>query len=624
MKIFRYLLTIILICVTCFTYAQVLSTADKIPDHPRLLLLKGQDAELLTAINADASLLKIHQAILKNCDAIINIAPLQYKKIGKRLLDVSREALHRIFYLSYGYRMTHNDLYLKQAERELIAVSSFDNWNPTHYLDVGEMTMAVSIGYDWLYNDLSESTKALVRDAILNKGINTSTDKAYNYWLKVNNNWNQVCNAGITFGALATYEDHPDLSVQMINRAITSVDLPMQAYKPDGAYPEGYGYWEYGTSFNVMLISTLETAFGKDFGLSAKPGFLKTPGYLENMTGIKGQAFNYSDAGTGQEFNPAMFWFANKLHDPSLLWTEKVQLDTRAVSKNRLLPAALIWAKGLQLDKVTKPKTTMWVGGGLNPVAMMRTSWDDSNAIFVGVKAGSPSVNHAHMDAGSFVMEADGVRWGIDLGMQDYESLESKKVDLWNNKQNSQRWQILRYNNFNHSTLTIDNSLQEVKGSATIIGSSTKPVFKNAVVDLTSLYSQKVAKATRGIAIVDQKYVLVRDELESLSDSIMVRWSMVTGANVNITGKNSASLTKDGKTLLLQASGTFPVEVKTWSTTPKMDYDAPNPGTSIVGLEMKIPAHKKANINVMLIPQGQSIQVSQQIKPLAQWPKDSK
>ncbi len=622
MKIFRYLLTIILVCVTCFTYAQVLSTTDKIPDHPRLLLLKGQDKELLAAINSDPSLLKIHQAILKNCDAMINIAPLQYKKIGKRLLDVSREAIHRIFYLSYGYRMTHNSLYLQQAQKELIAVSSFADWNPTHYLDVGEMTMAVSIGYDWLYNDLSESTKTLVRDAILNKGINTSTDKAYNYWLKVNNNWNQVCNAGITFGALATYEDHPDLSVQMINRAITSVDLPMQAYQPDGAYPEGYGYWEYGTSFNVMLISALETAFGKDFGLSAKPGFLKTPGYLENMTGIKGQAFNYSDSGTGQEFNPAMFWFANKLHAPSLLWTEKVQLDTRAVSKNRLLPATLIWAKGLQLDKVTKPKTTMWVGGGLNPVAMMRTSWDDPNAIFVGVKAGSPSVNHAHMDAGSFVMEADGVRWGIDLGAQDYESLESKKVDLWNNKQNSQRWQVLRYNNFNHSTLTIDNDLQEVKGSAPIVSSSAKPMFKNAVVDLTSIYSQKVAKATRGVAIIDQKYVLVRDELESLKDSITVRWSMVTGANITVTSKNTASLTKDGKTLLLQASGTFPVEVKTWSTAPKMDYDAPNPGTAIVGLEMKIPAHTKGNINVMLVPQSQSIQVSQQIKPLAQWPKD--
>jgi hypothetical protein len=619
MKTFKYLLTVGLFLLAAIANAQLLTTDVKLPAHPRILLLAGQEKVLLANINSDANLLKVHQAIINNCDAMINIQPVQYQKIGKRLLGISREALHRIFYLSYGYRMTHNDLYLKQAEKELIAVSSFADWNPTHYLDVGEMTMAVSIGYDWLYNDLSESTKVLVRDAILNKGIYTSLDKAYNSWLRVINNWNQVCNAGITYGALATYEDHPELSVQMINRAISSVDLPMEAYAPDGAYPEGYGYWEYGTSFNVMLISVLETAYGKDFGLSAKPGFLKTPGYLENMTGARGKAFNYSDSGEGQDFNPAMFWFANKLNDPSLLWTQKEQLATRAVSRNRLLPAALIWSKGIQSAKITPPKTTSWVGGGLNPVAMMRTAWGDPNAIFVGLKAGSPAVNHAHMDAGSFVMEADGVRWGIDLGAQDYESLESKKVDLWNNKQNSQRWQVLRYNNYNHSTLTIDNALQLVKGSATIISSSAKPEFQNAVVDLSTIYADKVAKATRGVAIVDQKYVVVRDELESL-DSITVRWSMVTSATV-VIDKNSATLTKDGKTLLLQASGKFLVEMKTWSTAPKMDYDAANPGTCLVGLEMKIPAHTKGFINVALIPQGNT-PIHPQMKALAQWPKN--
>jgi hypothetical protein len=619
MKIFKYLLTAGLFFLTVIGNAQLITADVKLPPHPRLLLLAGQEKELLANINTDANLLKIHQAIIKNCDAMVNMQPVQYQKIGKRLLNISREALHRIFYLSYAYRMTHNDLYFKQAEKELVAVSSFVDWNPSHYLDVGEMTMAVAIGYDWLYNDLSENTKALVKDAILNKGINTSLDKSYNSWLKVINNWNQVCNAGITYGALATFEEHPDLSAQMINRAIESVDLPMVAYAPDGAYPEGYGYWEYGTSFNVMLISVLETAFGKDFGLSAKPGFLKTAGYLENMTGARGVPFNYSDSGTGQDFNPAMFWFADKLNDPSLLWTQKEQLATRAVSRNRLLPAALIWSKGIQSAKITQPKSTLWVGGGINPVAMMRSAWGDPNAIFVGVKAGSPSANHAHMDAGSFVMEADGVRWGIDFGMQDYESLESKKVDLWNGKQNSQRWQILRYNNYNHSTLTIGNALQLVKGSATIISSSATPAFQNAIVDLSTIYADKVAKATRGVAIVDKKYVIVRDELESL-DTITVRWSMVTSATVTLD-KNSATLTKDGKTLLLQASGKFPVEMKIWSTAPKMDFDATNLGTCVVGLEMKIPAHSKGFINVALIPQGNTT-VNQQIKTLEQWPKN--
>ena len=37
------------------------------------------------------------------------------------------------------------------------------------------------------------------------------------------------------------------------------------------------------------------------------------------------------------------------------------------------------------------------MGQGANPVCMMRTSWADSNALFLGFKAGSPSVNHGHM-----------------------------------------------------------------------------------------------------------------------------------------------------------------------------------------------------------------------------------
>jgi hypothetical protein len=621
MRSFKYVLTLIGLLFACVVNAQYVSTGNKMPPHPRLLWLAGQEDQLLKKMNTDAALQKIHQSVIKECDAILGKPQLQYVKIGKRLLNVSREALKRIFYLSYAYRVTHNQKYRDKAEQELVAVCAFEDWNPSHYLDAGEMTMAVAIGYDWLYKDLSESNRILVKNAILEKGIKTSQDPAHNSWLRVNNNWNQVCNAGIVFGAIATYEDHPELSIQMINRAISSVDLPMKAYGPDGAYPEGYGYWEYGTSFNVMLISALEQSFGNDFGLAAKPGFLKTAGYLQNMTGTKGMPFNYSDSGSGADFNPAMFWFANKLKEPSVLWTQKEYLSTRSATHNRLLPAALIWAKGISLDKISKPKVTMWTGGGVNPVALMRSEWGNPDAIFVGLKGGSPSVNHGHMDAGAFVMEADGVRWGIDLGMQDYESLESKNVDLWNNKQNSQRWQILRYNNFNHSTLTISNQLQNVKGSAPIINSSAMANFQNAVLDLSSIYTDKLSQATRGIAIVDKGYVLVQDELQSAADSVTVRWSMVTSATISITGKNTATLTKGGKQLSIQAAADFPLDMKTWSTQPKTDFDAPNPGTAIVGLELKLPANTKCTLKVMLIPQG-----NKTIKPLnqslGQWPKD--
>ena len=83
-------------------------------------------------------------------------------------------------------------------------------------------------------------------------------------------------------------EQQPQQSRALIGRALASVVLPMDDYAPDGAYPEGYGYWDYGTSFNVMLLGALEKLYGTDFGLSARPGFLRTGGYMANMAGPTG------------------------------------------------------------------------------------------------------------------------------------------------------------------------------------------------------------------------------------------------------------------------------------------------------------------------------------------------
>ncbi|MFD2934114.1 heparinase II/III domain-containing protein [Spirosoma flavum] len=615
------LLLLMHFCATAQT--SYISATAKLPDHPRLLLLKGEEEIIKRTIKSDKTWSSLNQAILTECDAMVNIAPLERIKIGKRLLDKSREGLRRVFYLAYAWRMTHQEKYLKRAEMELLALSAFSDWNPSHFLDVAEMTMAVSIGYDWLYNDLSEQSRSVIKEAILKKGIEPSMDPQYNGWLKITNNWNQVCNAGITYGAIAIYEDQPEQSKSLINRAIASIVLPMGDYKPDGAYPEGYGYWGYGTSFNVMFISAVEKLFGSDFGLAQQPGFLKTAGYLENMTGPSGNANNYSDSGLRGELQPAMFWFAKKLNDPSLLWVERNRLmnsDPKQHVKNRLLPATLLWSNGLDLTKIAEPKATMWVGEGKTPVALMRTSWSDPSAIYVGVKGGSPSTSHAHMDAGSFVMEADGVRWAMDFGMQEYESLESKGVDLWNMQQNSQRWQVLRYNNFVHNTLTINNKLQRVDGKAPLTGHSNTPLFMNATFDLTSLYNESLVKATRGVALVNKAYVVVRDEIETSSTETTARWTMLSSANVSLTGTNKAELTKDGKTLILQVLEPATVVMKTWPTDPTHDYDTPNPGTILVGFEVKIPANTKTAITVLLTPASSASQKKQPVPPLQQWP----
>lgn len=617
----KFLFICLSTCIISNAQAQIGVNSLKITSHPRLLFSKGQENVIQANIKKDSSLRKIHNAIIKSCDGMLDKPPVLNIKIGKRLLDKSRECLRRVFYLSYAYRTTHQKKYLDRAEKELLAVCAFESWNPTHFLDVAEMTTAVSIGYDWLYNDLPPVSRNIIKQAILKNGIEPSLDTKYNSWLNINNNWNQVCNSGISFGALVTYEDHPELSLQIINRAIQSIDQPMKQYRPDGGYPEGYGYWSYGTTYNVLLISALELAFGNDFGLTGKAGFMKTAAFLQNMTGPTGKPFNFSDAGKSAEFNPAVFWFANKLEDPSLLWVTRQQLMDNISLNTRFLPAAVIWDKNIAVNNAKAPADNVWLGQGDTPLALMRTSWTDPDAIYVGFKGGTPSQSHAHMDDGSFIMEADGVRWAIDLGMQEYETLESKGIDLWNMTQASQRWKVLRYNNYNHNTLTLNNELQNVKGRGAIVSSSTLPLNMNAVADLSSLYTGKAEQVKRGVAILNKSYVVIRDELQTGAGSATVRWSMVTPANVKMLSDTTAELTQNGKKLILRVNGPLGIKLKTWPTQPTTDYDEANPDTQIVGFEAQLPAHSNQALTVYLIPGKAVNKVNDKAVPLSQWPQ---
>lgn len=598
---------------------QVKTITDK--QHPRILLLQGEERQIVQSISTSPTWKKMHEAILKECGNIIELPPVERIQIGRRLLDKSREALRRIFHLSYAWRMTGEQKYFDRCEKEMLAISKFSDWNPSHFLDVAEMTMAVAIGYDWLYPQLSAESKKIIRDAIVYKGIYPSLDPKYNSWLRVSNNWNQVCNAGMTYGALAVAEDHPGLAQNIVERAIESIPLSMNDYKPDGAYPEGYGYWGYGTSFNVMFLSAIEKSLDADFGLNSIPGFLQTAGFLQHMTGVSGQSFNWGDSGLRGSLQTAMFWLAQKNNDPSQLWVEKNFLqkeDFSAFTSDRLLPAILIWGKDLKMDKITEPKVKAWKGQGANPVAMMRTSWTDPNAIYLGFKAGSPSVNHGHMDIGSFIMESDGIRWAADFGMQSYESLESKGMSIFGRTQDAQRWTIFRLNNYAHNTLTVDNQLQLVKGTAKIDQFSDHPDFMYAISDISTVYEGQLASARRGAAIVDQKLVVISDELVAENKPATVRWTMLTSATPKL-GKNTITLTQDGKKLVMKVNTSAAVKMKTWTTQSTTSYDAPNPGTTLVGFELTLKPNQKQAVQVLLIPgstDGKSVKFD---KTLDKW-----
>ena len=601
-------------------YGQITVPDNKIP-HPRILLTEESKIQLVKNISSDPVWNVLQQNTLEACNQLLATSPLDRKMEGIRLLGISREALYRIFMLSYAYRTTGESKYAERAKAELLAVSRYQDWNPSHFLDVAEMTMAVSIGYDWLYNTLDKDSRKIIKDAILEKGIKPSQDSKYNAFLERENNWNQVCNTAMAYGAIAIMEDQPKLAKEIIKRSIESIRKPMKRYGPDGAYPEGYGYWHYGTTYNVMLLALLEQMYGTDFGLSDIPGFTKSPYYIMHMISPTLQPFNFGDSDSGIRLNTSMFWFAKKMNDSGLINYEvNYLLNLKKYSYeqySRMLPSIFIFGHNFKLDKANTDRLPLtFVARNETPVSLMRTAWGTKDAMYVGIKGGMPSDNtHNHLDQGSFVIDAQGVRWAIDLGPQDYGSLEKHGLSIWDNTQNSDRWTIFRYNNLAHNVFSINDKLFNVKGCAEIKSQKNTPKLKETMIDLSSLYDGQLAYASRYVAIVNEEYIEIKDEVRTNAEPADLTWRMLTKAEVKAVG-GGFFLIQDGKSLFVSVPvGSEPFVMP---ATPPSEFDAPNPGVSIIGYKMKLTPKTTQTLTVRLFPQ--SMEKTQEIcDRVARW-----
>lgn len=606
----RVFLTVLVLLSTGLLHAQTeYVTADTpVPAHPRILLLKGEEKALKKQIGGDPLWMEIQTGLLQEADRIVDLPVNQRIKIGKRLLSVSRENLRRIFNLSYAYRMTGQKKYAKRAEEEMLAAAAFSDWNPSHFLDVGEMTMALAIGYDWLYDKLSPSSREIIRTAIVEKGLKASLDPVDAWFLEVEHNWNQVCNGGLLYGALAVLDSDRDFALSIINRGIRTIRKAMEEYSPDGAYPEGVGYWNYGTSFNVMFIAALEKAYKTDFGLLQIPGFLQTGVFSQELITPAFYTFNFSDNGARTGFRPTLLWFYDKTKDPALLYLQKKLLEQdvdKRYLQDRLLPTILLFGagSGASLAEPAEPAELMWTGRGPSPVAVMRSSWSDPRAAFLGFKLGSPSINHAHMDVGSFIFEADGIRWGIDPGGENYERLESRGVDLWNRADGSQRWDVFRYRTTSHNTLAFNDKPQSATARAELDDAGQGEGVMYAMSDLSAMYGDQIPGVKRAVSLVDGKYAVIQDLLSVGPLFTKLRWNMTTEAEqVTVLDETTLLLERKGEKLYLKVAGPVPVRFYDCEAVPGNTYDSPLTGVRFVGFEADLERNTTQQITVYLMP----------------------
>ncbi|EAZ81385.1 heparinase II/III domain-containing protein [Algoriphagus machipongonensis] len=556
---------------------------------------------------SDPFLKEIHGEFLKVADDISELPAPARQMTGRRLLSISRAYLKRISYLAYAYQLTGDEKYLRATEKYLLAAAAFEDWNPSHFLDVAEMTMAMGIGYDWVHADLSPESSKIIREAILEKGLKPSMAEDY-WWITTTNNWNQVCHASLAIGAWAIEEFYPEISSEIVARSKEKIRIPEAQYNPDGVYPEGTSYWEYGTTFHVLFLDAFEKKF-PDVSVPVSDGFLNTGNYFLHAHGPTG-SFNYSDSRQNQVMSAGMFWFASKTSNPSLL-TDQVPFLQKFVDQekqlnpenngDRFFAFLLIWLSEMELDNIPQPDQLSWSGRGENPVSFQRSSWD-KNAIYLGTKAGSPEVSHGHMDVGSFVMDANGVRWAIDLGMNNYNSLESQGVNIWDGKQDGERWSVFRYTNYAHNTLLVDSALQDIHGKGEIIKVKDRKKIKSTRVDISSVYSEQLKSAIRTNLIRKNKEVRIIDQVQNNEANSTIRWAMMTYDSIEMLQDNECIISQNGEKLRLRIVSPKNSTLKQYPVDPTAAGEEKNEGLVLLGFETELAPKQKQKLEVRLIP----------------------
>ena len=647
-----------------------LAEAQEPGPHPRLLVSdieRGQDEgyhyqyeyslkDLQRCVGANPVARQADSVIVAFSDAALAKPPVTRDFIGRRLLGTSREALKRIFWLSYTYRVHGGEAYARRAIDEMLAASAFSDWNPAHFLDVGEMTMALAIGYDWLYDKMTPRERKTVARAILDKGLKPASDKKNAWFYKNENNWNSVCNAGMVYGALAVWEEEPDFCRSMLMKSLESNKLACHAYE-GGGYPEGYNYWGYGASFQLMLAAAVNYAFpGKD-GLYVNDMALSFD-FVRFTATPAGNCFSFSDA-----YRKAKAQYMQVFGNRWGLYPEIRAMEEtgfRRLCEDRLFPMFLIGIAGRGMS-ADVPVDHYFQCGGTTPIFVYRSGWRSRDDDYLGIKGGLTMSSHSHCDQGSFYFESDGVTWATDLGMQNYNSLETAGVDLWDMTQDSERWSVFRIGPFSHNILTVNGHTPKVNHPVSFSRTWTpeEGARQNRIgaeMDLTELYTEDLDSCKRAVYLWGDNLEVM--DLVQAGDSVCtVRWAMCTEApDVSLfpnprfaepkcpeadqdfilrSGWHQRDLSAE---LLDERRGAFPgpgwgpldveyhegdfedilpdglpsLHAHIWPTTydpaaldaDGMQYlhetDVPNPGTALIGYTFTLQPHQKVVLHVRL------------------------
>ena len=518
--------------------------------HPRLILT-AEDFDRIR--EGDDPVYNAAKArVMETAEYFMTQPLLEYEiPDGIRLLAISRRALARSFNLGMAYRLTGEVKYARRLYDEIANVSSFKDWNPYHFLDVGEMACAVGLAYDWIYECMSEDEKKFIRGALITHGFEVAMDdyldrerkRSYRWYQDMpGDNWKMVCNGGITVAALAIC-DEADVDVKYLSDIFgyafeNTYRAVRDFYLPDGSYSEGFTYWNYATDYLGYYVSALKSATGTDYGLADYKPVEDSAYYVKFMCSNKFYSFNFGDA-IEELVCPETMFFIGKNFDKA----DVITMRREEIKKDPSIASAcdLFWY--MPVESVGLDGKPMGFGSVGGDNASFRTGFDVDD-FYAAIHFGDNDAYHGHADMGNFVVEWKQHRFLCDLGQDNYNVRNYRFA--------------YRYRAEGHNTLVInpDECMDQVQCSVCHVDRFNDGSCGDAyaISDISAAYAGK--SVVRGMKMTsDKKWLIVRDELK-LDESDFGYWFAHTRGKITVNGGGkSATIDMDGDKLYFAILG---------------------------------------------------------------------
>jgi hypothetical protein len=239
-------------------------------------------------------------------------------------------------------------------------------------------------------------------------------------------------------------------------------------------------------------------------------------------------------------------------------------------------------------------------------------------------KAGPRAFPHAHLDAGTFVFEALGERWAVELGSERYD-----RPGYFENYEGGPRamYRYYRIRPEGHNTLVLDSWIggQQMPGAhASVIAFSDAGSEPFGIFDLSPCYQLQRAKVHRGFKLLSGgAQLLVQDEV-TCEAGLEFHWFWHTRADIEIAEDGrQATMTQNGKELKFDLFGETDFGFLEMDTVPLPNSpspeQSPNDGIRKLVVYGKGIAHHTLSILVTPVVDGRTPPASLTLLALADW-----